>query len=173
MSSTIPAAASAHRIALRVPARDFSRDWRRYNLVANYVAEYASYFFAHKDRAENVISSVLYELLEHMAGISLEDAEIAVRLAAREGRVVFEIATSGAVRETVGHHQDLVAELSRGDLDRTYRHLLESDVEGEGHHGELGLAMLAHDYGAELSTRVDQAGAVTLSATIGQEEMNP
>ena len=44
-------AASGGRISLRLQARDFSRDWRRYNLVANYVAEYASYFFAHKDRA--------------------------------------------------------------------------------------------------------------------------
>jgi hypothetical protein len=173
MSGDTQTASSARRIDLRVPARDFSRDWRRYNLVANYVAEYASYFFEHKDRAENVISSVLYELLEHMAGISREDAEIALRLVAREGRLIFEIATSGASYETLGPHQELVAGLARGDLTQVYRRLLESEAEGEGHPGELGLAMLAHDYGAELSTTVDPAGAVTLSATIGQEEMNP
>ncbi len=168
-----PPTASARRIALRVPARDFSRDWRRYNLVANYVAEYASYFFAHKDRAENVISSVLYELLEHMAGISREDSEIALRLLVRDGRLVFEIATSRPDHETLGSHQTLVDGLARGDLEGTYQRLLESDAEGEGRQGELGLAMLAHDYGAQLSTTVDPAGAVTLSASIGQEEMNP
>jgi hypothetical protein len=173
MSGETPAAPTARRIALRLPARDFSRDWRRYNLVANYIAEYASYFFPHKDRAENVISSVLYELLEHMASISREDSEIALRLVAREGRLVFEIVTSGADRETLGAHQMLVAGLARGDIEGTYRRLLESDAEGEGRQGELGLVMLAHDYGAELSTTVDPQGAVTLSASIGQEEMNP
>jgi hypothetical protein len=171
MSSTPQPAPSGGRITLSLPARDFSRDWRRYNLVANYVAEYASYFFAHKDRAENVISSILYELLEYMVGMSLESAQLALGLNARDGRVFFEIATSGATREGSGQHEQLLAEIARGDLDNLYRRMLVS--ESEGNRGSLGIAMLARDYRAEFSTRRDPAGAVALSASIGQDEMSP
>jgi hypothetical protein len=171
LSSIPDAGTSGGRIALRLPARDFSRDWRRYNLVANYVAEYASYFFAHKDRAENVISSVLYELLEHMASISREDADLALKLESADGAVLFEIATSGALPETVAPHEALISKLNRGDREGLYRGLLEKETGGV--QGELGLAMVAHDYGAALTTRVDPAGAVTLCASIGQEEINP
>ena len=171
--STNQPAASAGRISLRLQARDFSRDWRRYNLVANYVAEYASYFFAHKDRAENVISSVLYELLEYIVGMSLDDSELALGLNMHDGRLFFEIATSGATREGFGQHQELLADLSQGDLDGLYRRMLVSDSEGQGGRGSLGIAMLAHDYRAEFSTSVDPAGAVAMSASIGQDEMSP
>jgi hypothetical protein len=171
MSSTTEPAPSGGRITLRLQARDFSRDWRRYNLVANYVAEYSSYFFEHKDRAENVISSVLYELLEYMVGMSLDDSELALGLITRDGRLYFEIATSGATREGYGQHQELLADLARGDLDGMYRRMLESD--GQGSRGSLGIAILAHDYRAEFSTSVDHAGAVAMSASIGRDEMNP
>jgi len=173
MISTTETAPSRGRITLRLQARDFSRDWRRYNLVANYVAEYTSYFFEHKDRAENVISSVLYELLEYMVGMSLDDSELALGLITRDGRLYFEIATSGATREGYGQHQELLADLARGDLDGLYRRMLVSESEGQGSRRSLGIAMLAHDYRAEFSTSVDRAGAVAMSASIGHDEMNP
>lgn len=173
MMPAIEPAPSAGRITVRLQARDFSRDWRRYNLVANYVAEYSSYFFEHKDRAENVISSVLYELLEYMVGMSLDDSELALGLARRDGRLYFEIATSGATRDGYGRHQEFLADLARGDVDGLYRRMLVSESEEQGARGLLGMAMLAHDYRAEFSTSVDQGGAVAMSASIGQDEMNP
>ena len=173
MSGTPQPAPSGDRITLRLQARDFSRDWRRYNLVANYVAEYASYFFEHKDRAENVISSVLYELLEYMVGMSLEGSELALGLVAKDGRLLFEIETSAATHEGFGQHRELLAEIARGDLDDLYRRMLISESEGPGSRGSLGIAMLAHDYRVEFSTRMDPAGSVAMSASIGQDEMNP
>lgn len=164
---------SAVRISLRLRTRDFSRDWRRYNLVANYVAEYSSYFFEHKDRAENVISSVLYELLEYMVGMSLDDAELALGLVARDGKLYFEIATSGATSDGYGRHRELLADLARGDVDGLYRRMLVAETEEQQNRGLLGMTMLAHDYRAEFSTSVDPDGAVAMSASIGQDEMNP
>jgi hypothetical protein len=160
------------RIAITLPARDFIRDWRRYNLVANYVAEYASYFFEHKDRAENVISSVFYELLEHTATISREEADLVMHLVKRDDRVLIEIATH-ASPEAVGPHQTLLSNLAKKEIAGYYREILESDPAVNEGHRDLGLVMLVHDYNAELSTRVDTDGAITLSASIGQEEMNP
>jgi hypothetical protein len=160
-------------IALTLPARDFALDWRRFNLVANYVAEYASYNYEHKDRAENVISSVFYELLEHMAAISREDALLALRLGAEDGRLLFEIASTGVEPPSRERHEQLVGELHRGDLDSWYREILEAEPDSGGAGGKLGLALLAHDYHADISTQSGDSGAVILRAALGQEEMNP
>ncbi|HVO40031.1 MAG TPA: hypothetical protein VMV03_13455 [Spirochaetia bacterium] len=160
-------------IALTLPARDFALDWRRFNLVANYIAEYASYNYAHKDRAENVISSVFYELLEHMASISREDALLALRLAADNGHILFEIASSGVEPPSLKRHEQLVGELRRGDLDSWYRGILETEPEAAPAGGLLGLALIAHDYHADISTQSGDSGAVILRAALGQEEMNP
>jgi hypothetical protein len=161
------------RIAVTLPAKDFASDWRRYNLVANYVAEYASYFFEHRDRAENVISSVFYELLEHMATISREEARLAVRLLTQDGRVVFEISSSSPKPELLDLHRKLMTALSGGDIDSLYRATLEVPPGEPRQQGELGLTMLAHDYRARLSTTEDPAGSVTLHASIGLEELSP
>ncbi len=159
-------------IALTLPARDFALDWRRFNLVANYIAEYASYNYEHKDRAENVISSVFYELLEHMAAISREDALLGLRLAAENGRILFEIASSGVEPPNRQQHERMIGELHRGDLDSWYRGILEAEPEAGGAGRKLGLALIAHDYHADISTHGD-AGSVILQAAVGQEEMNP
>ena len=161
------------RIALTLPARDFARDWRRYNLVANYIAEYASYFFEHRDRAENVISSIFYELLEHMATISQEDARLAVRLLTQDGRVVFEISSSNPRPEALDPHRKLLAALGGGDIDSLYREILEAAPGEPRQQGELGLTMLVHDYHARLSMTEDPAGSVTLNASVGLEELSP
>jgi hypothetical protein len=164
---------SGSRIAVTLPARDFASDWRRYNLVANYVAEYASYFFAHRDRAENVISSVFYELLEHMATISREDAGLSVRLQTQEARVVFEISTSNARPEALDPHRKLLEALGSANIDSLYREILEAPSTEPGQQEKLGLTMLAHDYQARFSTTEDPAGSVTLLASIGLEELIP
>ena len=161
------------RIAVTLPARDFSSDWRRYNLVANYLAEYVSYFFEHRDRAENVISSVFYEILEHMATLSREDARLAARLLTEDDRVVFEITSSNPKAEALQSHRTLLKTLGSANIDSLYRELLESPSETPRPQGELGLTMLAHDYRAKLSTTEDPAGSVTLSVFLGLEELRP
>jgi hypothetical protein len=173
MSGNIGTPKDGSRIAVTLPARDFIADWRRYNLVANYIAEYVSYFFEHRDRAENVVSSVFYELLEHMATLSREDSRLAVRLLTVEDQVVFEISTSSARAETLETHRKLMAELGSADIDSFYRRILESPTEESVHEGELGLTMIAHDYHARLSTTEDTAGSVTLLASVGLEELSP
>jgi hypothetical protein len=161
------------RIAVTLPARDFVSDWRRYNLVANYIAEYVSYFFEHRDRAENVISSVFYELLEHMATISREDSRLGMRLLTVDNRVIFEISTSSPRSETLDTHRKLLEALGSADIESLYREILESPSEEPRHQGELGLTMVAHDYRARLSTTEDPAGSVTLHASVELEELRP
>jgi hypothetical protein len=164
--------ASPGHIEVAVPARDFSLDWRRFNLVANYIAEYASYFFEHKDSAENLISSVFYELLEYMAGISREDAHLRLRLVSADGRLVFEISSSGVDATPLALHQKLIAGLDCGDREKIYRDTLEAGPHAGDVDARLGLAMLAHDYHASISTRVDDSGSVVLLVSLGNEELS-
>jgi hypothetical protein len=163
----------SQKIALVLLAKDFVSDWRRFNLVANYIAEYASYFFEHRDRAENVISSVFYELLEHMAAISRDDAGLSVKLRAQDGRVVFEISTSSPRPEALELNRKLIGALGSADIDSLYREMLEAPSMEPGQPGQLGLTMLAHDYRTRFSSTEDPSGAVTLLATIGVEELVP
>jgi hypothetical protein len=169
--SSIPNGGS--RIAVTLRAKDFADDWRRYNLVANYIAEYASYFFDHRDRAENVVSSVFYELLEHIATISLEDASLSARLLTQDGRIVFEISTSNPRPDARDPHRKLLDALGSADIDSLYLEILEATPGEPRLQGELGLTMLAHDYRARFSMTEDPAGSVTLHAFIGLEELNP
>jgi hypothetical protein len=173
MNGNIGIPKDGRRIGLTLPARDFAADWRRYNLVANYIAEYVSYFFEHRDRAENVISSVFYELLEHMATLSREDSRLGVRLLTVDDRVVFEISTSNPKAETLDTHRRFLAALSSANIDTLYREVLEAPADDSRRQGELGLTMIAHDYRARLSTSEDPAGSVTLHASVGLEELRP
>ncbi len=173
MSAEGSSGVSPGRIALTVPVRDFALDWRRYNLVANYLAEYASYFYEHKDRAENMISSVFFELLEHMAAISREDARLALRLAAEDGHLVFEVSSSGVEPQGRIRHEQLVAELRSDRLEALYREILEADEDTQDIRERFSLAVLAHDYHAEISTEAGGADSVVLRAAVAYEEMNP
>ena len=70
---------------LTLPAQDLQLDWRRFSLVANYLAEYSAYHFEQKDRAENLISSVFYELIERLASSSRREARLDIRFSAFAG----------------------------------------------------------------------------------------
>jgi hypothetical protein len=156
---------------LTLPANDFELDWRRFSLVANYLAEYSAYHFEQKDRAENLISSVFYELLERLASGSRRDARLDIRFSASSGWLLFELRSSLASEE-LARLRDLLAELQQGDREGYYRRLLAADLETEVNRRKLGLAMVAHDYHARLSGLLDSGdGSVVLRALVGEEEI--
>ena len=156
---------------LTLPAHDFQLDWRRFNLVANYLAEYSAYHFEQKDRAENLISSVFYELLERLASSSRRDARMDIRFSSFAGWLLFELRSSFPDEE-LGSLRNLLAELQVGDREVYYRRLLAADLESEANRRKLGLALVAHDYHARLSGLLDAGnGSVVLRALIGEEEI--
>lgn len=157
-------------IRLVVPANDFNLDWRRFNLVANYLAEYSSYRFEPKDAAENLISSVFYELIEYAVKGSRHEARVDIRLYAGENLLSFDVASSFS-REEAAKLEAFLKELLHCDLDALYRQLLTADLDAEAGGGGLGLTMVAHDYHAGISARIDEeSGAVTLRALVRREE---
>lgn len=158
-------------IQLVVPANDFTLDWRRYNLVANYLAEYSAYRFEPKDAAENLISSVFYELLEYAGRCSRREAKLDIRLYAGENLLRFDVASSFS-REEAAQLESFLRELAARDLDELYRRLLTADLDSPAGRRELGLAMVAHDYHAGISASIDEeSGGVTLRALVRREEI--
>jgi hypothetical protein len=156
---------------LTLPALDLQLDWRRFNLVANYLAEYSAYHFEQKDRAENLISSVFYELIERLGSSSRREARLDIRFTAFAGWLLFELHSSFAVEE-LGRIRELLVELQGQDRERYYRSLLAADLEAEAYRHKLGLAMVAHDYQARLSGLLDAGdGSVVLRALVGEQEI--
>jgi len=156
---------------LSLPAADLRLDWRRFGLVANYLAEYSAYHFEQKDRAENLISSVFYELIERLASGCSREASLDIRFTAFAGWLLFELRTRFPSEE-LARIQELLVELQAEDQEGYYRELLAADLEAEANRRKLGLAMVAHDYRASLSGQLDRAdGSVVLRALVGEEEI--
>lgn len=157
-------------VRLTVPVKDFALDLRRYNLVSNYVAEYGAYYFEHKDRAENLISSVLYELVEHLSAASRHEARLDIQFATGGRSMLFDLSSSLS-REALRGFRQTLTELLKADLDSYYTSLLEQEAEADARR-VLGLAMIAHDYHGEFSASIQaDSGAVTLRTRIGREEI--
>ena len=157
---------------LTLPANDLLLDWRRFSLVANYLGEYSAYHFEQKDRAENLISSVFYELIERLAGSSRREARLDIRFTAFAEWLLFELHSSFPAEE-LARIRELLAELQGGDQEGYYRRLLAADLEAEGNRHKLGLAMVAHDYHARLSGLLDAGdGSVVLRALVGEQEIS-
>ena len=162
---------AVQHLRLVVPVKDFSLDWRRYNLVANYLAEYSAYHFEHKDKAENLISTVFYELIEQMVAASRHEARLDLQFCTAGSWLLFDLSSSFP-REGIQRLSETLAELLHGDIEAYYTALLEDDLDKPSVRRVLGLAMVAHDYRAQLSAAVEtDSGSVTLRARVGQEEI--
>jgi hypothetical protein len=156
---------------LTLPANDLQLDWRRFSLVANYLAEYSAYHFEQKDRAENLISSVFYELIERLAGSSRREARLDLSFTAFADWLLFELHSSFPAEE-LARIRELLVELQGGDQEGYYRSLLAADLDAEANRHKLGLAMVAHDYHARLSGLLDaRDGTVVLRALVEEQEI--
>jgi hypothetical protein len=154
-----------------IPAADFTLDWRRYNLVSNYIAEYSSYHFEQKDKAENLISTVFYELIGYLSSTSKNGSILDIRFSTVEQWLVFEISATLETGEIVSF-KELLTEINRSDLDDYYKSVLEEDMEEPHLQKKLGMAMIAHDYRAQLTASLhEENGNATVRALVRQEEI--
>jgi hypothetical protein len=159
-------------IRLVLPVNDFLLDTRRYNLVSNYIAEYSSYHFEHKDRAENLISSVFYELLEYLVSSSHGSSKVDIRFSTSEEWLIFELSCKISSDELM-QFKELLTEINQKDLESYYRAILESDDAATSLQRKMGMVMIAHDYHARVTATLDEdEGSTFLQAFVRQEEIN-
>ncbi len=166
-----PGTAVTH-LAVKQPVRDFQLDWRRYNLVSNYFAEYSSYLFEQKDRAENLISTVLYELCEAMTHYAERNSGILIKLITTTQMILFELAAFSPP-DLRGPLEQTVQAINRKDLSSTYFSLLSSDNHVQEPEIHFGLILIAHDYSANMALGINtKNNATTLRVAIAKEEIN-
>ncbi len=158
-------------LTIKQPVRDFQLDWRRYNLVSNYFAEYGSYLFEQKDRAENLISTVLYELSESMAHYAERNSGILIKLITFEQIILFELAAFSPPDLRVPL-EETVRIINRGDLASVYFSMLSSEKSEDAAKAHFGLVLIAHDYNADMALGVNSKNnATTLRVAIAKEEI--
>ncbi len=158
-------------ITLKQPVRDFQLDWRRYNLVSNYFAEYSSFLFEQKDRAENLISTVLYELIEGLTRCAERNADILIKLVTLGQFLVFELSTISPP-ENRAALEETVKVINRKDLDDTYFSVIASEKPENPASDYFGLVLIAHDYNGEFALNVNASNnVITLRAAITKEEI--
>jgi hypothetical protein len=165
-----PEAGVTH-LAIKQPVRDFQIDWRRYNLVSNYFAEYSSYLFEQKDKAENLISTVLYELIEAMANYAERNANILIKLVTMPQAMVFELSTFSAPdkRESL---EETIRLINQEDLNTTYFSLLAANKPDQLQNIHFGLVLIAHDYNAKFALSINsKSNVITLRVAVTKEEM--
>lgn len=158
-------------ITVKQPVRDFQLDWRRYNLVSNYFAEYSSFLFEQKDRAENLISTVLYELTEGMARCAEINADILIRLITLDRFIIFELATVSTPEKRTAL-EETVKIINRNDLDNAYFSIISSDKPEQPSGVYFGFVLIAHDYKGRFALNINpKNNVVTLRVAITKEEI--
>lgn len=145
-------------IEVRLPARDLQEQWRRCNMLANYVAEYTAYQFAEREWAENLISTVANEFLEAVVRLSPPDAELALRCAQAPDALLVELA-HGLRPEASAAYGELLRALGGAEVDALYFDLLTAAARPALDFNQLGLAMVAHDFRAAIAARLDAGRA--------------
>jgi len=153
---TGPAAAPAFAIELSLPAQDLQNQWRRCNMLANYIAEYVAYQFPEREWAENLISTVTNEFLE--AIVSLSPAEAAIRLSylQRAGDLQIEI-EHGLRAAAVASYTAFLDQLASSDTDELYFGLLTAPDRPALDFNPFGLVMLVHDFKAHVSAHLAES----------------
>jgi len=132
---------------------DFQSEWKRCNMAANYIAAYAAYQFAQRERAENLISTIANELFETAVKIALPQSDLLIRYTQFENGLRLDSVHS-IPGEAAASYLTLLDDLKEGDNDTRYLNLLTSEQAPENCFNQLGLTMIVHDFGAQLTARL-------------------
>ena len=147
--------ASSVIFAVNVQINDFQIEWNRCNLLANYMGEYIAYQFAQRERAENVISTITNEYLESV--IALAPSSSALALSCTQKVNELRIAADHQIRiEILVPYLDFLASLQPDRGQARYLELLTSEERPATYFNQLGLAMLNHDFGIQITAHFDE-----------------
>ncbi len=157
---------------LTLQARDFQTEWKRCNMLANYIAEYVAYQFAQQERAENLVSTIANELLETVTRLTPEHSDLFIRCAQFEDGLELD-AEHGIRAEVVLPYLAWLENLDNGVNDERYLELLTVETRPAEYFNQLGLTMLAHDFGARLTASLDEStGRIRTQISIPTEEFS-
>lgn len=153
---------------LKLSPLDLVAHWGRCGMSADFMASYLAYDFENAASAQNVISTVLNELVENIVKFS-SDKRIAVTASVvHYGEFVCvttenvtNAARSAALASTM---EELVSQ----DLEDLFSAQVERTVSSNEAISKLGLLMLMKDYKAKLGVRISPRPASDLSDVLVQ-----
>ncbi len=132
------------------PAQDFQTDWKQCSLLANYIAAYTAYQFQQQERAENIISTIANELLEAVVYLAPPHSDLSIQVAQQESGL--QLRSSHLIRtELVAAYTTFLTNLAPGPADQSYLNLLITPKTPAHYFNQLGLMMVSHDFGAQLT----------------------
>lgn len=146
--------ATTFSFGIALPTLDLQRQWRRCNLLANYVAEYVAYQFPQREWAENLISTVTNEFLEAIALLAPPNSELFIRCFQLPDMLELELEHS-VHRELVEVYTEFLTELADALNEGHYFALLTDTKRPAVAFNQFGLAMLVHDFAARIAARLD------------------
>jgi hypothetical protein len=137
-------------------ATDFQAEWKRCNMLANYLADYTAYEYPRRELAENLFSTIINEVLEAVARLAALKSVIRFALQPEPGRLTIKV-DHECQPALVPHYAEFVRKISPQVADPLYLSLLTGSDARSDSFNQLGLAMIVHDFGGriELAQRGD------------------
>jgi hypothetical protein len=155
---------------MTLQASDFYAEWKRCNMVANYISEYASYQFPQRERAENLISTIANEILESVVRLAPDTSDLVFRC--EQTAPGLQLETEHFIRpEAAADYQVFLAGLRSETSKELFLELLTAD-EPPDTFNQLGLTMLVQDFHVRLTDSLDaETNRISTQAVIAIEEM--
>lgn len=157
---------------MRLSPLDLVAHWGRCGMSADYMASYLAYDFENAAGAQNVISTVLNELVENIVKFS-SDKRIEVTASIVHYGEFVCITTENVTNATRATELALTMEqLVSQDLDELFSALVERTVATKEAVSKLGLLTLIKDYKAQLGVRIAPRPATDLSQVVVQVSLD-
>lgn len=142
-------------------------EWTRCGQTADFIARFFAHDYADADRAGNVLSTIVNELMENAVKFS-HDKTIPAHLVVREYPERMVIATSSNATESQAtSFGETVTRLLHGDPETMFAEQIANPPEFGG--AGIGLIMLRKDYSASIGARVtpaDRNGRATIDVEV-------
>ena len=164
---------SDSHMRLELQPIDLSTFWKRCGLTANFAASFYSYCSSNSRQAENVISTIVNEMVENAAKFSkARQANITIDMRHFASLIRIEVInySTSSIRD---QFEQYVSKLVSSEPEELYFKHLESKQEGDTHSG-LGLLMMMKDYDTRFGFRFTNIEAdkheIAVRAHISLEE---
>jgi hypothetical protein len=158
--------------SLTLSPLDVVAHWGRCGMSADFMASYLAYDFENAAGAQNVISTVLNELVENIVKFSSDQRVAVTASLVHYGEFVCitteNVTNAARATELAFTMEQLVSQ----DLDELFSALVERNVATKEAISKLGLLTLIKDYNAQLAVRISPRPGSDLSNVLVQVSLD-
>ncbi len=168
----IPVVQPSVEIEINIPVRDIQTEWSRCSLLANYIAEYVAFEYAHREWAENLLSTISNELLETAVTLAPPISELKLKLNKEENAFVISM-THLVKNSLLPHYQTFIQSLDSDQKQTLYLNWLTDNITTELQFNQLGLCMISNDFDVQLQVYAESGERVKTQLQLPIKEKQP